>query len=142
MKNSIFEPFSKTSSGRRAATLMATHTNTTAQLFKAVRTDVAAALPGLIEGKKYSTEKLCSLDTWSPLYKAERRVAGMILAYLVKVGAIPLTLHRTRKGKGTKRYRLPFVQVGVAPLPTCLAVNGPCQLPSVCSPLNITVGEQ
>ena len=141
MKTSIFDQFSKTSSGRRAATLMATHTKTTAQLFNAVQTDLAAALPRLIAGKKYTAKQLCSPATWSPVRIAENRVAGMILAYLVKVGAVPLTLHRTRSGKGTKRYRLPLVQVGVAILPTCLAANGSYQLPSACSPLNSPLGE-
>ena len=125
MKTNIFEAFSKTSSGRRASTLLATHAHTPAQLFNAIRTDVVAAIPRLIEGKKYSTEKLCSQDTWSPLYKAERRVAGMCLAFLVKVGAIPLTLHRTRSGKGTKSYQLPFVKAGVVVLLPTLRASSP-----------------
>ena len=113
MKTTIFEPFSKTSSGRRAATLLTNHAHTPAQLFNAVRREVTAALPRLIEDKNYTTEELCSPDTWSPLSIAEKRVAGMCMAYLVKVGAIRLSVHRTRSGKGKKRYCLRSMKAGV-----------------------------
>lgn len=141
MKTDIFEPFSKTSSGRRAATLLATHAHTSAQLFNAVRAEVAVALPYLIEGGKYSAEQLCGPELWSLWRTAEKRTAGMCLAYQVKVGAIGMVVHVTPSGKGKKRYCLPSVKGGVATFPICLATNRSCQLPSACRPLNITVGE-
>lgn len=124
MKARLLEEFTKTPAGRRAATLLATHTNTTAQLLDAVFFETDFALPYLVEGAKYTTEQLCGPDTWSPLRIAEKRVAGMILSYLVKVGAIPLVLHLTPSGNGMKGYRLP-VKAGVAPLPPTLRASSP-----------------
>lgn len=124
MQARLLEEFAKTPAGRRAASLLATHTNTTAQLLYAVFFETAFALPYLMEGEKYTTEQFCGPDKWSPLHKAERRVAGMCLAYLVNVGAIPLTRHLTPSGNGTKRYLLP-VKVGAAPLPPTLRASSP-----------------
>lgn len=119
-----FEEFAKTPAGRRAAGLLKACAITPKQLLYTVFFETVFALPYLMEGEKYTTEQFCGPEKWSPLRKAERRVAGMCLAYLVKVGAIPLTLHRTRNGEGTKRYQLP-VKAGVAPLAPTLRTFSP-----------------
>lgn len=125
MKTNIFEPFSKTSSGRFAATLSRKfNTIPPKQVSDAVHSEVAWALPHLMEGGKYTAEQLCGPDIWLPWFTVEHRIAGMYLAYLVKVGAIPLVLHLTPSGSGMKRYQLP-VKAGVAPLPLTLLASSP-----------------
>ena len=118
MKTNNFEAFSKTSAGRCSATLAKRFsTLPPKQLWNAVYSAAAMPVPQLKEGSKYTTEQLCSLDIWSPLLTVERRIAGMCLAYMVKVGAVPLRLHLTPSGKGKKRYFLPTMKVSVATLP-------------------------
>ena len=82
-------------------------------MWDTVHSEVAWALPHLMEGGKYTTEQLCGPDMWAPWFTVEHRIAGMCVAYLVKVGAIPLVLHLTRSGKGKKRYCLPSMKAGV-----------------------------
>ena len=119
MKTNNFEAFSKTSAGRCSATLSRKFSTTPSkQLWDTVHSEVVWALPYLIEGGRYTTEQLCDPEIWSPWLTVERRIAGMCLAYLVKVGAIPLVLHLTPSRKGKKRYQLPCVKAGVATLPT------------------------
>lgn len=106
MNSSIFETFKKTPAGRRATTLLRASSLASAQLFNAVHAAVVEHLPYLDDGRRYTTEELCGPELWSTWFTAERRVAGMCLAHLVKVDSVPLTLHYTRSGKGKKRYHL------------------------------------
>lgn len=106
MSSSIFETFEKTSAGRRAATLLRDSIVTPAQFYDAVHVAVVEHLPYLDDGRRYTTEEQCGPELWSAWFTGERRVAGMCLAHLVKVGSVPLTLHYTRSGKGKKRYYL------------------------------------
>lgn len=117
----IFQTFSKTSAGRCAATLSKNY-NTIApkQVWDAVHSEAVMALLHLKEGGKYTTEQICGPGIWSPWFTVERRVAGMCLAYLIKVGAIPLVLHLTPSGKGKKRYCLPSTKAGVATASRCM----------------------
>jgi hypothetical protein len=116
MKTNNFEAFSKTSAGRCSATLSKKFsTIPPKKLWDAVHSEAVFALPHLMEGGKYTTEQLCGPEIWSPWLTVERRIAGMCLAYLVKVGAIPLVLHLTPSGNGMKRYQRPL-KAGVAPL--------------------------
>ena len=119
MKTNNFEAFSKTSAGRCSATFSKNFsTIPTKQLWHAVLSEAIFALPFLIEGGRYTAEQLCDQEIWLPWLTVERRIAGMCLAYLVKVGAIPLVLHITPSGKGTKSYSLPSMKACVATLPT------------------------
>lgn len=125
MTTLIFESFSKTPAGRRSAGLLKKHrVIPLKQLCDAVHAEVVWALPHLIKGGKYTAEELCGPDIWSAWFKGGHRIAGMYLAYLVRVGAIPLVLHLTPSGNGTKRYQLP-VKTGVAPLLLTLLASSP-----------------
>ena len=107
MTTQIYDSFSKTSAGRRSAGLLRKHSVIPLkQLCDAVHTEVVWTLPHLSKGGKYTAEELCGPDMWLAWFTGERRVAGMCLAHLVKVGSVPLTLHYTRSGKGKKRYFL------------------------------------
>jgi len=107
MKTQYFDNFAATSSGRRAATLLATHVVKSEQIFSKVFADVTDAVAHLVVDCKYTTEMLCDPATWANWKIAEKRVAGMCSAYLVKNALVGLELHRTPSGKGKNRYCLP-----------------------------------
>lgn len=119
MKTNNFEAFSKTSAGRCSATLAKRFSTLPPnQLWNAVYSAATMLVPQLMEGSKNTTEQLCGPDIWLPWLTVERRIAGMCMAYMVKVRVVPLTLHLTPSGKGKKRY-CPFsMKAGVATLPT------------------------
>jgi hypothetical protein len=104
MKTKDYADFAGTSSGRRAETLLLTHKVSPGQIFATVLAEVTQAVPHLEDGAKYTSEKICDPDIWSKWSLAERRVAGMCLAYLVRNRAVPLYRHYTLSGKGTARY--------------------------------------
>lgn len=107
MKTNYFEKFSGTSAGRCASSLLVTHRIKPKHIFSTVLFKINQALPHLVVGGKYTTEMLSSPEVWAKWTTAERRVAGMCLAYLVRSESVGLVLHLTRKGKGKKRYCLP-----------------------------------
>jgi hypothetical protein len=105
MTNQHFYWFAETSSGRCARTLLYDHAVTPEQIFATVLAVVLLVLPYLEDGRLYPTKMLCGLDVWSEWTPAERCVAGMCLAYLVRNRVIPLFKHITRSGKGRATYR-------------------------------------
>ena len=104
MNNPDFEAFANTSAGRCAASLLRTHNVKPKQIFDTVFAEVTKAWPHLVEGAKYKTEMLCDPEVWSALFMAEKRVAGMCLAYMVRKRLVALFQHKTRSGKGSNRY--------------------------------------
>lgn len=130
MKTVNFSDFAGTSSGRRAATLLATHQTKPKEIFDTVLAEVTQAIPHLLDDAKYSTEMLCDPAIWFKWLKAEVCVAGMCLAYLVRNRVVPLYRHQTPSGKGKALYR-----TQPSPLPTkaikvvrCRRVGGVLQL--------------
>jgi hypothetical protein len=108
MKNSnLFESFIDSPAGRRATTLMLSHTRSVQDIFEEVQREAVLDVASLILGCKYTTQQLSNPVTWADWFTAERRVAGMCLAFLVREKVIGLVQHQTRSGKGTKRYCLP-----------------------------------
>jgi hypothetical protein len=130
MKTKDFADFADTSSGRRAATLLATHQIKPKELFDTILAEVAQAMPHLVDDAKYSTEMISGPRHWSTWLKAEVCVAGMCLAYLVRNRVVPLYRHKTPSGKGKALYC-----TQPSPLPTkaiqvvrCRRVGGVLQL--------------
>lgn len=104
MTDRDFDSFANTSAGRCAATLLRTHAIKPSQIYAMVHAEVTQSIPYLAEGRPHTTELLCDPAVWSKWFTAERRVAGMCLAYMVRRGLVKLCLHITRSGKGSKRY--------------------------------------
>jgi hypothetical protein len=100
-----FQNFACTSAGHRAATLLFTHKVKTEQIFAMVLVQVTEILPHLKEGGRYTTEMLCGPELWATWFTAERRVAGMCVAYLAKKPDVALYKHRTQCGAGKAKYR-------------------------------------
>ena len=105
MKTEEFADFAGTSGGRRAATLLASHAVKPQQIFAKVHAEVFQILPYLEEGVRYLTKNVLDPDIWAEWTTAEKRVAGMCLAYMVRTGAVPLYRHFTPSGKGPAKYR-------------------------------------
>lgn len=105
MNASYFESFARTSSGRRARTLLQDHEVKSDQIFAMVLAEVIQNLPHLEEGAKYTTEDLCGPDIWGAWFQAQGSVAGMSLAYLVRNRVVKLFRHRTPSGAGKAYYR-------------------------------------
>jgi hypothetical protein len=105
MKKNDFEDFARTSAGRRAATLLLTHVVKPDEIFATVLAQLTEILPILEEHGRYTTEDLCGPDLWANWFTAERRVAGMCVAYLAKKPDVALYKHITPSGKGKAKYR-------------------------------------
>lgn len=101
-----FEYFVSTASGRRATSLLG-NKSAVADLYERTFGAVAESAPHVGLGKLRTTEQLCGRGMWINLWTAERRVAGMCLAFQVSLDALPLAVHRTPSGKGKKRYCSP-----------------------------------
>lgn len=105
MNTNEFEDFARTSSGRCAATLLVGHAVKPDQIYARVCADVSQILPHLEEGGRYLTKNVLDPDIWSAWTTAEKRVAGMCLAHMVRNGAVPLYRHLTPSGRGPAKYR-------------------------------------
>lgn len=105
MNKHDFENFACTSAGCRAATLLLDHKVKPEQIFATVLAEITQILPHLEDGRRYTTELLCHPDIWATWFTAERRVAGMCVAYLVRKSMVKLFRHRTPSGKGAAKYR-------------------------------------
>lgn len=105
MKIYDFDDFASTSAGRRAATLLRDHKVKPEQMFAMVLAEVTQRLPYLEDGGKYTTKALCDADDWAKWFTAERRVAGMCVAYIAKKRMVELYKHRTLSGKGSAKFR-------------------------------------
>ena len=103
MKVRNFEDFAKTSSGRCGEKILLTHTIKPKHIYPVVLGAGTKALLRLVDGCKYSTEEICGPAIWASWSTAERRVAGMCMAYLVRNHVVVLYPHRTLK-KGGKAF--------------------------------------
>ena len=105
MKTTNFDNFACSSAGRRAATLLLDHKVKPEQIFSTVLAEITQILPYLEDDGRYLTENLCDPDIWAAWFTAEKRVAGMCVAYLVRKSVVQLFRHRTPSGKGKAKYR-------------------------------------
>lgn len=107
MKNELFKAFSRTSSGRRAHTLLLTHPWGPQDIFDEVMKVTNDTLSLLDLYASYSCQMLSKPDTWAQWLTAEHRVAGMCLAFLVRKGHLKLVARPTRSGRFSGTYCLP-----------------------------------
>ena len=114
MNEKIFDSFACTSSGRRAARLLATHQVTPKQIFDAALAETTQAMPNVQDERKYTTEQLCGAACWARWYTAERRVAGMCVAYFVRKDIVLLELQKRRARSGKNYYRRPTTSAVVS----------------------------
>jgi hypothetical protein len=105
MKKNDSEDFACTSAGRRGASLLRDRKVKPEQIFARVLAEVTQILSYLDEGGRYTTEDLCGPDVWTTWVTAERRVAGMCVAYLAKKPEVALYKHLTPSGAGKAKYR-------------------------------------
>jgi hypothetical protein len=125
----LLEKFEDSTAGRRCSSLLECGNYRLRKMFDDVYAAINDALPGMDEGVNYTASQLCGADFWSGLHRNDRSAAGICLAFMVKHSMVPLTMHRTRSGKGKKKYHLtpkrtPIARsVAVAPRPASNIFN-------------------
>ncbi len=65
-----------------------------------------AHMPELSRSRKHLSRDLCGAEFWTPLSRGLRVCAGLCIAFLAARQDLPLRLHKTRKGRGSKTYWL------------------------------------
>jgi hypothetical protein len=106
-----FDDFMKTPSGKSARTRLQRSKSSYARalsllhIYSTVFHAVTKSIPGMQHGYNFTAEQLCGADVW--LHWKGNAVAGMCMAHLVNIKAIPLVPHCTPSGKGSCKYRLP-----------------------------------
>ncbi len=108
------EQFERSSAGRRGKTLLANsklgriRMLTLEKLYATVLEAVSAALPGLIEGGRYTTATLCGPDLWAGWTgNAGGIAAGICASYMQRTKVVTLVVYKTKSGKGRRQYMLP-----------------------------------
>jgi hypothetical protein len=85
--------FASTSRGSRVYAMLATHGIAVERFMAEIHAKVLEDLPGLTPGGRYLTEDLCGPELWARFRTdGVRRCAGMCLAYLIEIGALPLVI--------------------------------------------------
>lgn len=74
------------------------------KLLDMVRAACARNISSLATSKRHLARDLCGAAFWATLNDRQIPCAGMCLVFLVKRGLLPLRLHQTRSGKGSKHY--------------------------------------
>jgi len=94
--------------GHHVQTILSKHSLTVEPFMAEIRATVLRALEGVGPNERCTAKLLCGPELWAS-YGANsvKQCAGMCLSYLVLIRALPLRVHVTPKGKGTKRYFLP-----------------------------------
>ena len=99
--------FEESASGRRVRQVLSKRKTLPVHILRQVRDAVLDVIPHLTPGHRYTTEDLCGPELWASWAPGERISAGVCLSYLVSNRKVPLMLHTTPSGTGTKRYFLP-----------------------------------
>ena len=74
------------------------------QLLHDVHRACVATLPTLSRTRKHPSRDLCGAALWETLSQGGWSCAGMCIAFMERNQHLPLTLHRTRRGKGSRTY--------------------------------------
>ncbi len=87
-------------------------------------------------GRKYLARELCGDDFWYGRLRCEQICSGICLAYLVdELHVLPLRIHWTKSGKGSKRYWLRGPADGAVP-------SRPSISPAPILPQNIKISQR
>jgi hypothetical protein len=106
MYSDLFEKFEDSTAGSRCASLLEYGNYRIRKMFDHVYAAINYAQSGMDDGVNYTASQMCGGDFWSGLHKNDKSAAGMCLAFMVNNFMVPLTMHRTRSGRGTKKYHL------------------------------------
>jgi hypothetical protein len=97
--------FRNSASGRRVCQVLANRKIKPEMFLQLILDTVEDIRPALHEDATYSTEILCGPDLWEHWGIAERRCAGICLAYLIEIQMLPLEQAKPA-GKYPLRFRL------------------------------------
>ena len=76
------------------------------QLLHDVHRACVATMPNLSRTRKHPSRDLCGALFWAPLSRGRCICAGLCIAFMERTQDLPLQLHKTRRGRGSKTYRL------------------------------------
>lgn len=76
------------------------------QLLRSVFLACTTNIPRLSRTRKHPSRDLCGAPFWAPLSKGRCICAGLCIAFMERNQDLPLQLHKTHRGKGSKTYRL------------------------------------
>lgn len=96
--------FTTSSSGLRCRITLGD--DTTLTLLQTIFAWSKGNLLNLSPRRMYKAREVCGLENWNsmPRSRSLRSCAGMCLAFLAQSEALPLAIHRTKSGKGSKHY--------------------------------------
>lgn len=78
----------------------------------------------------HKAREICGVESWESMARmgSLRNYAGISLAFLADTKALPLKMHVTKSGKGSKHYwmqpALPFVAASPVVLPKPVILSG------------------
>ena len=104
LPDSSINAFLASASGRRCSAMIGERA--ALGLLRSVYRACTATMPTLSRTRKHASRDLCGAAYWAPLSRGLMSCAGLCIAFLVKRQDLPLRLHKTRSGKGSKTYWL------------------------------------
>ena len=99
--------FEESASGRRVRRVLGNRRTLPEYILWQIRDAVLDVIHHLTPRNRYTTEDLCGPELWASWAPGECISAGVCLSYLVSNRNVPLMLHTTPSGTGTKHYFLP-----------------------------------
>lgn len=97
-----FGAFLATYGGERCEKMLGS-TEEARGLFNLVYSTTKLKLPELDSGRNHKASEICS-DLWLGFRPRETHCAGMCMAFMARRGLLPIKLHWTRSGGGSKKY--------------------------------------
>ena len=102
LPDSSINRFLESPSGHRCRAMLG---DASAQrLVRSVFLACAANMRNLSPARKHSSRDLCGAEYWAPLSRGLKSCAGLCTAFMERNQDLPLQLHKTRRGKGSKTY--------------------------------------
>ncbi len=102
LPDSSVNAFLASASGRRCSSMIGELA--AMRLLRSVHRACTATMPTLSRTRKHPSRDLCGAAYWAPLSRGLKSCAGLCIAFMVKRQDLPLRLHKTRSGKGSKTY--------------------------------------
>ena len=105
LSDAVTDAFLLTARGQRCSATLGE--GPALQLLRDVFEHISANLGGLTPTRKHAARQLYGTEAWAAFQRPRlRNCAGMCLAFLVTARLLPLQLHKTRSGKGSRHYWL------------------------------------
>ena len=116
LHENVFNAFMSSSRGYRCRTTLGD--KIAQQLLQWVYAACIGNLPSLSNSCMHLARDVCGIDNWKTLPSVSTRsCAGICLAFLVTRESLPLRMHKTRSGKGPRKYLIQHARLAAPVLP-------------------------